>query len=101
MFLDCKLKIRIPVESLPVEWPEAKEYGQMTYNKWLRYFESYGFIVYKNEVLDPSIHRCPQLIAALPKIGLQVTITFSVSIFKVKAKKNKSDAIMYCEITLI
>ena len=85
---------------IPSEWPGAKEYGQMTYKKWLRYFDSYGFTVCKNEVLDPSVHRCPELIAVLPKIGLQVTVIFKGLILIRKSMANKSDAIMYCEITL-
>ena len=40
--------INFPGAPMPKEWPEANKYGQMTYNKWLDYFEKYGFIVEKN-----------------------------------------------------
>lgn len=93
-------KIRIPGESLPVEWPEAKEYAPMTYRKWLSYFEKYGFDLQKNEALDSSVYMYPQLIAVHPQIGIKVTITL-ISLFKVKRDANKSNAIMECEIALI
>lgn len=93
-------KITLPGASIPVEWPEAKECDQMTYNKWLRYFDKYGFIVQKNEALEPSVPMFPQIIALQPQIGLQVKVTFE-RFFKVKTKANKSEAIWELEITLI
>ncbi len=93
-------RIKIPSSSIPVEWPEAKELGQMTYKKWLSYFEKYGFDIHKNEALEPSVYMFPQLIAIQPQIGLKVTVTF-MNGFNVKSKANKSEAIGEWEITLI
>lgn len=93
-------KIKIPGASLPVEWPEAKELGQMTYRKWLSYFDKYGFELHTNDALDSSIAFHPQLIAVQPQIGLKVTITL-ISLFKIKREANKSESIMECEIALI
>ena len=92
--------IVIPGASLPVEWPEAKELGQMTYRKWLNYFEKYGFVLQKNDALDPSVFMHPQLIALQPQIGIKVTVTL-ISLFKVKREANKSESIMECRIALI
>lgn len=93
-------KIQLQGSSIPVEWPESKECGQMTYNKWLRYFDKYGFIVQNNEALQPSIPMFPQIIAIQPLIGLKVTVTLE-RFFKAESKANKSNAIIECEITLI
>lgn len=93
-------KIKIPGASLPVEWPESKELGQMTYRKWLSYFEKYGFDLQKNEALDSSVFMSPQLIALQPQMGLKVTITL-ISLFKVKREANNPNSIIECEIALI
>ena len=92
--------IKIPGASLPVEWPEAKELGQMTYRKWLNYFEKYGFDLQTNEALDSSVFMHPQLIALQPQMGIKVTITL-ISLFKVKREANNPNSIMECEIALI
>lgn len=92
--------IKIPGASLPVEWPEAKELGQMTYRKWLNYFEKYGFDLQTNEALDSSVFMHPQLIALQPQMGIKVTITLT-SLFKVKREANNPNSIMECEIALI
>lgn len=92
--------IVIPGASLPVEWPEAKELGQMTYRKWLNYFEKYGFVLQKNDALDSSVFMHPQLIALQPQIGIKVTVTL-ISLFKVKREANKSESIMECRIALM
>lgn len=93
-------KITLPGSSIPVEWPEAKECGQMTYNKWLRYFDKYGFVIEKNEALEPSVPMFPDIVAMQPLIGLKVKVTFE-RFFKVKTKANKSESIWELEITLI
>ena len=92
--------IVLPGASLPVEWPEAKELGQMTYRKWLNYFEKYGFDLQTNEALDSSVFMHPQLIALQPQMGIKVTITL-ISLFKVKREANNPNSIMECEIALI
>ena len=89
--------INFPGAPMPKEWPEANKYGQMTYNKWLDYFEKYGFIVEKNEAI--SISTYPQIVAVQPEIGLKVTINFEIN-FKVRSKANKSSSILQWEITL-
>ena len=93
-------KIIISGASLPVEWPEAKELGQMTYRKWLNYFEKYGFDLQTNDALDPSVFMHPQLIALQPQMGIKVTVTL-ISLFKVKREANNPNSIMECEIALI
>ena len=93
-------RITIPGASIPTEWPEAKECGQMTYNKWLRYFDKYGFVVQNNEALQPSVPMFPDIVAMQPVIGLKVKVTFE-RFFKVKSKANKSESIWECEITFI
>lgn len=93
-------KIKIPGASLPVEWPEAKELGQMTYRKWLNYFEKYGFDLQTNDALDSSVFMHPQLIALQPQMGIKVTVTL-ISLFKVKREANNPNSIMECEIALI
>jgi hypothetical protein len=89
--------INFPGAPMPKEWPEANKYGQMTYNKWLDYFEKYGFIVEKNEAI--SISTYPQIVAVQPEIGLKVTINFEIN-FKVRSNANKSSSILQWEITL-
>lgn len=93
-------KIRIPGEYIPFEWPEAKDYVPMTYRKWLRYFEKYGFDLQTNDALNPSVYFSPQLTAVQPQIGIKVTVTL-ISLFKVKREANNPKSIMECEITLI
>lgn len=93
-------KIEIPGDKLPAEWPEAKDFGLMTYNKWLRYFDKYGFIIQMNEALLPSVPVHPQIVALQPFIGLKVTVTLEYS-FKVRTKANRSKSICQCDIVLI
>ena len=93
-------KINLPGASIPKEWPESQEYTPMTYNKWLRYFDKYGFIIQKNEALESPVPMHPQITAIQPQIGLQITVTFE-AFFKVKSKANKSESVSQCEITLM
>lgn len=92
-------KIELPGYTLPDEWPDAKEYGQMTYNKWLRYFNKYGFIIQKNDAMQSHVPIYPQIIAIQPLIGLKMTLTFEI-LFKVKSKANKTGTLLGCYITL-
>lgn len=92
--------IQFPGASIPVEWPEAKKIGKMTYNKWLRYFDKYGFVIKKNEALLPSVPLNPQIVAIQPIIGLEITLTFEI-FFKVKSKANNPKSLNECDIVLI
>jgi hypothetical protein len=66
--------------SLPIEWEGTDYYGEMTYNKWIRFFNERGFIITKNEPLYDPTGLFPELNAVHPYYGIKVEVIFNRSI---------------------
>lgn len=69
--------IAISDGSLPIEWEGTDYYGQMTFNKWIRFFNERGFIITKNDPINAPEETYPDLTAVHPPTGLSVQITFN------------------------